>query len=69
MLDSSSLAAIGSLQQQLTQQQWDLAVAAKAQDVARAQGDAVVAQLEAAAAMMHQMPGGDGARRGVDVVA
>lgn len=68
-MDSSSLAAIGSLQQQLTQQQWDFAVAAKLQDVARAQGDAVVAQLEAAAAMVHQVPSGDGGGRNVDVVA
>jgi len=68
-LDSSSIAAIGSLQQQLAQQQWDFAVAAKMQDVARAQGDAVVAQLEAATAMAPQISGGDGVSRGVDVLA
>jgi len=67
-LDTLSIESVGSVHQLLSRQRVDHAIVAKTQEVARANGEAVVTHLAAAAAMSERPAPEDGRRHAVDVV-
>ncbi len=68
-MDLTSINGVVAFRQALTQQQIDIAVMAKSQQVMRDQGEAVLALLESAAQAAADLASASGSGNGLDVVA
>ena len=64
-----SIDSVTALHQVLAQQRFDMAVMAKANDIAKAQGDMALELLDAAAETPNQASGDRDSQQGVDLIA